>query len=187
MTTAAVLLAAGAGSRFSGETHKLLAALDGRPVLAHALDAVLAAGLDEVIVVTGAVDVAHLLPAAVHPVHNEDWAAGQAGSLQRAVAAAAERGHDAVVVGLGDQPRVPAEAWRRVAEADSPIAVATYAGRRRNPVRLHRSVWPLLEVAGDEGARTVMRAHPELVVEVVCDGDPLDVDTVADLDRLHGR
>ena len=184
-TVAGVLLAAGAGRRFEGDTHKLLAALVGRPVLAHALEAVLAAGFDEVIVVSGAVDVAHLLPAGVRLVHNPDWAAGQAGSLQRAVAAAAQRGHDAVVVGLGDQPRVPAGAWRRVASSPSPIAVATYGGRRRNPVRLHRSVWPLLETGGDEGARTVMKAHPELVVEVPCDGDPLDVDTVDDLDRLQ--
>lgn len=185
VTVAAVLLAAGAGSRFGGGTHKLLAELDGRPVLTHALDAVLAAGFDEVIVVDGALDVSHLLPAGVHRVHNEAWADGQAGSLLRAVEAAGERGHEAIVVGLGDQPRVPAAAWRRVASSSSPIAVATYGGRRRNPVRLHRSVWPLLETVGDEGARTVMRAHPELVVEVPCEGDPLDVDTVADLERLR--
>ena len=106
MTVAAVVLAAGAGSRFSGPTHKLLADLDGRPVVCHALDAVVAAGFDEVIVVDGAVELTALVPAGVTLVHNPDWAQGQAGSLRRAVAVAAAAGHEAVVVGLGDQPRV---------------------------------------------------------------------------------
>ncbi len=185
MTVAAVLLAAGAGSRFSGTTHKLLADLDGRPVLCHALDAVLAAGFDEVIVVEGAVELSALVPVGVTLVHNPEWAQGQAGSLRLAVAAAAAAGHDAIVVGLGDQPRVTTEAWRRVAGCPSPIAVACYGTKRRNPVRLGREVWPLLPSDGDEGARTVMRARPDLVVEVACEGDPLDVDTVEDLQRLR--
>jgi len=186
VTVAGLLLAAGAGSRFAGATHKLLADLDGRPVVLHALDALLAAGLDAVIVVDGAVDLTAVVPAGVTLVHNDDWAAGQAGSLRAGVAAAAAAGHDAVVVGLGDQPRLTAEAWRRVAGTDSPIAVATYGGRRRNPVRLGREVWPLLPDDGDEGARVVMRQRPELVVEVDCSGEPLDVDTVEDLRRLGG-
>ncbi len=185
MTVAAVVLAAGAGSRFSGPTHKLLADLDGRPVVCHALDAVVAAGFDEVIVVDGAVELTALVPAGVTLVHNPDWAQGQAGSLRRAVAVAAAAGHEAVVVGLGDQPRVTTDAWRRVAACPSPIAVACYGTQRRNPVRLGREVWPLLPAEGDEGARTVMRGRPDLVVEVACDGEPLDVDTVEDLQRLR--
>lgn len=188
MTTAAVLLAAGGGSRFSGPTHKLLALLDGRPVVCHALDAVLACPFDEVIVVEGAVPLQAVLPpGAVTLLRNPAWADGQAGSLQVALRHAAAAGHDAVVVGLGDQPRIPAATWRAVADGSGPIVVATYGGRRRNPVRLAASVWPLLPAAGDEGARGVMRAHPELVTELDCDGDPADVDTVADLRHLRGE
>jgi nicotine blue oxidoreductase len=68
------------------------------------------------------------------------------------------------------------------------VAVATYGGKRRNPVLFARGVWPLLEgeLSGDEGARAVLGRYPELVTEVPCDdvADPADVDTVEDLRRL---
>ena len=87
------------------------------------------------------------------------------------------------MVGLGDQPCVGAGAWRAVAAVtDRPIAVASYGGERRNPVKLHRDVWSPLPMAGDEGARHVIAANPDLVREVACDGDPVDVDTVEDLE-----
>ncbi len=149
MTTTAVLLAAGGGTRFAGPTHKLLAMLDGRPVFRYALDHVVEAGLDGVVVVTGAaaLDIDDAVTSAITVVHNSRWQQGQAGSLQIGLAAAAATGSEFVVVGLADQPFIPASAWRAIAHAPSvaPIVVATYNGiRGPNPVRLHRSVWPQL-------------------------------------------
>jgi molybdenum cofactor cytidylyltransferase len=184
----AVLLAAGGGSRYEGDTHKLLALLDGRPVLVHALDALAASRL-EAVVVTGAADVDDLVPEGIGTVPNPEWAAGQATSVRAGIAEARRRGHDAIVVGLGDQPFVTAEAWRGVAGADATIAVATYDGHRGHPVRLGRGVWDLLPSTGDEVGRAVMRGRPELILEVPCDaGHPraqrtADIDTLEDLHR----
>jgi nicotine blue oxidoreductase len=182
VSTVAVVLAAGGGSRFRGDAHKLLAVVDDRPLYAHAVEAACVAGVGPVFVVTGAV--ALDLPPEVAEVRNPAWAQGIATSLQAGIVAAGAAGHDAVVVGLADQPGVLPEAWRLVAgDRRTPIAVATYGGGRGNPVRLAATVWPELPVTGDEGARLLMHRCPELVTEVPCPGSPDDVDTVEDLGR----
>lgn len=141
------------------------------------------AGLDEVVVVTGAVDLANVVTG-VTVLNNPGWARGQATSLRVALQWCDRHGYGSAVVGLGDQPLVPSSAWRQVAMAEGgPIVAATYGGRRRNPVRLDRAVWPLVPDEGDEGARVLMRQRPELVTEVACEGDPFDVDLVEDLNR----
>ena len=182
MSTAAVVLAAGEGSRFAGHTHKLLATFRGRPLWSWAVDAAVGAGLDATYVVTGAVDLVLEAPAVV--VRNDAWASGQATSLAAGVAAARTAGHDVVVIGLGDQPLIGPEAWKAVAAATAtPIAVASFSGQRRPPVRLAAEAWPLLPTSGDDGARVVMRARPDLVTVVPCTGEPVDIDTLEDLER----
>jgi CTP:molybdopterin cytidylyltransferase MocA len=182
MDVVAVVLAAGAGTRFTGPGHKLDARIGDRTVLDHAVDTAVAAGIGPVVVVT-ARQVTTVLPPTVVPVVNERWAEGQMTSLRAGIDAARDLGAAAVVVGLGDQPFVTAEAWRAVAEVDRPIAVATYDGRRGHPVRLGAETWDLLPAGGDEGARTLMRLRPDLVAEVPCEGSPIDIDTAEDLRR----
>lgn len=196
---AAALLAAGEGSRF-GALPKLTAKLRERPVVAWALESVVASGLSPVVVVlgreAGAVLSAALEDAPLTPeltvVGNDLWASGIASSLRAAITALdSVPGVEAVVVGLGDQPAVGAEAYRRLAgayDSGARLAVATYSGVRANPVMLARDHWDeALGLEGDEGARVLMRRHP--VVEVPCDGtgEPTDVDTPHDLAAMEAR
>lgn len=190
MSSAAVVLAAGAGDRFGADRgHKLLAPLDGRPVVSWAVGAAVEAcslgAFDEVIVVWGAVDLAVALGGMpVRLIEHRGWGGGQATSLHAGIRAAETAGHDAVVIGLGDQPAAGTDAWQAVAlAADGPIVVADYGGRLAPPVRLDRAVWPLLPKDGDVGARAIFDTSPQLVHHVPVDGDPADIDTVEDLQR----
>ncbi|MFM8857854.1 MAG: NTP transferase domain-containing protein [Actinomycetota bacterium] len=181
----AIVLAAGAGSRFSGDVHKLLAPLGGSTVIGSSLSNVLTAGFSKVIVVTGAASLpdALITDSRLLLVHNGRWSQGQASSLQVGIDAARTLGADAVVVGLGDQPFIEPEAWRRVAAAESPIAIASYAGRRGHPVKLDRSVWKELPAEGDFGARDLILMRPDKVSQVDCPGSATDIDTQEDLEQ----
>ena len=180
-----VLLAAGGGSRFGGLHHKLLTAVAGKTVYEWALQSALAANIGPVAVVWGSVELPrHEASEAVTYLHNEQWATGMASSVQRALQWANERGLQSVVIGLGDQPCIPPSAWTAVAHSTSPLAVATYAGVRANPVKLHAEFFALVPKTGDEGARSLLRSHPELVAEVPCTGSGIDVDHVEDIERV---
>ena len=188
----AIVLAAGAGSRFGGG--KLLAPLGGRTLIEATLNGLREAPVDETIIVVGSegerlrsVSTAY----GARVVENPCWAEGMSTSV-RAGLAACSPGSRAAVVALADQPLVGSEAVERLVEAfegGARVAVATYGGKQRNPALFAREVWPLLEreMSGDRGARAVLTRHPDLVTEVACDdvADPADVDTVDDLRRLQ--
>ena len=181
-----LILAAGAGRRF-GST-KQLAELRGRPLLAHALEAMLAAGLERVIVVLG--HDAEAIRArvdfgAAEVVIAEDWADGQAASLRRGLAAAGEA--DAVVITLGDQPFITPQVIRAALDQlDGYDAVrALYGDLPGHPVVLGRAV---LDAAGglrgDQGARELLadfRVHQWQAGHLA---SAVDVDTPEELQAL---
>jgi len=181
VTIAAVLLAAGGGTRFVGPTHKLLADYRGKPVVQWAVENALAAELDDLIVVTGAVDVRPVLPAGVTVLCNPHWQQGQATSLQTAIRHGWRAGYDAIVVGLGDQPLVPPATWQTIAQSGGPLVSAVMDGHRSPPMRIDKELWPLLPTVGDEGARALIRSRPDLLREIACPGHGLDIDTLEDL------
>ncbi len=188
---AAVILAAGESRRYGAP--KLLAALDGRPLLQHVLDAANASSCEDVIVVLG--HAADRILAGVQlgralAVMNCEYALGQSTSLRLGLRDA--RASDAIVVLLGDQPRVtPALVDALIARQRETRATAVMCashGRRSPPTLLHRDLWPELEtLSGDLGAREVLRGRDDVAtLEVMGDlGSLEDVDRPADLDALR--
>jgi CTP:molybdopterin cytidylyltransferase MocA len=180
-----VILAAGGGTRFAGATHKLLTMVAGKSVFEWALEHAIAARVGPVAVVYGAVT---LPPAparqSVTYIHNEHWQSGMASSVHCGLSWAVDHGLTSVLIGLGDQPCIPPSAWQAVAASPSPLAVATYNGVRANPVKLHAEFFSRVPATGDEGARSLLRAYPELVTEVPCKGSGIDVDRIEDIDRV---
>lgn len=185
MKVAAVVLAAGDGTRFSGGIPKLLVEIDGVPLIERAVLPAVEAGFDHVLVVTGAVDLSAAVPPGVELVSNQRWSEGQATSLQAGIERARELGCAAVVVGLGDQPYITAADWRGVAQADrTPLAAADRGDHLGTPVRIAAECWPELPIRGDVGARVLLARRPDLVTPVACVGRSDDVDTVEDLAGL---
>jgi nicotine blue oxidoreductase len=103
-------------------------------LVAWALEHIGAAGLDEIFVVVGPVELRDMLGTEV-VVHNPDWASGLASSLHAGVAEAERRGHDVVVVGLGDQPLVPPSAWSAPPTARSPWLASPIIPPHRSGLR----------------------------------------------------
>jgi molybdenum cofactor cytidylyltransferase len=189
---AALVLAAGRGSRFGGDAPKPLARLGRRTLLAHAVAAASASGLRPVVVVVGyrGEEVAAAAGTLAEIVENPDWEEGMAASLRAGLAAVLpDPTISAVAVALADQPRVGPEAYRRLStahRAGADLAVATYDGERGHPVLIGRSHWAeAMKLTGDEGARALLADHP--VESVACDdtGAAVDIDTPADLEALE--
>ena len=184
----AILLAAGAGSRFGGG--KLLHPLeDGVAIAAHAARNLIAAGLAVTAVVRpGDFPVAELLEQEGCAVTVCPAAAqGMGVSLAHGVSVTRDAGGWIVV--LADMPRIRPDTIRRVAqalEAGAEIVAPAYQGDRGHPVGFGRRFRHELEaLIGDSGARAVVQRNQALVRLIDCD-DPgilLDIDRRSDLTR----
>jgi nicotine blue oxidoreductase len=183
------VLAAGLSERFGGDVPKPLAEFAGRPLATYAFAAAGAAGYAHLVAVVSNERVAALVPEGFEVVWNHDPGRGISSSVHTAIRALTPYQEvTAVVIGLADQPLVGAEAYRRLAAHDAPLAVAIYNGTRGNPVRIGREHWEeALTITGDQGGRALFRRHD--VAEVPCDdtGSPADIDTPADLVRLESQ
>ncbi|MEA2621121.1 MAG: molybdenum cofactor cytidylyltransferase [Chloroflexota bacterium] len=195
MRFAALVLAAGEGSRFGG--HKLLAQLDGLPILQHVLDAVAAAGPSVTIVVLGA-DAPELErriqwrdeARVVNPAPARGLSSSLSLGVSTVLAAAGAESLDSILVVLGDQPRTRTAVIHALieAETDRPMVVPRFGDGARNPVLLLPDAWPLAARAtGDRGLGAFIDAHPDLVLELPMSGTNPDVDTPADLRELEAE
>lgn len=182
-----VVLAAGTGSRFGGT--KQLTIVDGKPLAQHAIDALVEAGVDELVVVTGhdAVRVASglTLPPDVRVVYNGAFRDGQATSLAAALHVLDDESEAAVVL-MADQPGITADVIRALVDrfrATRKQVVRALYEDGPGPSLLSREIYAEAgHLHGDVGARVLIASHPEWVEEVAIDGPaPPDVDTPDDL------
>jgi len=190
---AAIVLAAGESARM-GRPKQLLP-IDSRPMVRHVTEVVVATGLDQVIVVTGAhataVEAA-LAGLPVELVRNESWSAGMSSSMHRGLRAL-RPGIQAVLIVLGDQPALTADLLQSLVEryraTRAPIVAPAFRGQRGNPVLFDRALFPeLLGVQGDRGGRALVVRYQDRMEHVEVD-DPaafMDIDSPQDYDGLLG-
>ena len=189
--SAALVLAAGRGARFGGG--KLLARLDGRPVLQHVLDLAHAEGLEPVVVVLGA-DADELTRACRW--RNEDIVVnpspddGLSSSVRLGLVGLTDTSAERALVLLGDQPwLLPGQLEPLLgASSDRPLVVPRYHGVPGAPVLVDRSAWPLAaELRGDRGFSQLFATHPEHVAYIDVPGTNPDIDTPSDLETAREK
>ena len=192
-----VLLLAAGQSRRMGGPNKLLAEIDGVPMVARVAQRLLASRSRPIIAVLGnqadAVDAA-LGKLPVERVRNPDFAAGLSTSLKRGIATLPPE-LDGVIVCLGDMPLISGRHLDRLIAAFNPlegrtIIVPTRRGKRGNPVLWSKRFFAqMTELAGDVGAKHLIGEHADLVAEVEMDDDAVlvDIDTPEALDALRQK
>jgi molybdenum cofactor cytidylyltransferase len=191
---AAIVLAAGASSRMAPRHKLLVQGPDGRAMAARVVDHLLASSARPILVVTGHREPeirAALAGRDVRFVHAERHAEGLAESLKAGLAALPEEAAAALIC-LGDMPLVSSAAIERIIAAYDPdegrsIVVPTHDGSYGNPVLWDRRHLPeLMELTGDQGARSLLKRHVEEVTEVAMEDDGVlrDFDTPESLETL---
>ena len=192
----ALLLAAGQSRRMGGP-NKLLAEVDGAPMVAYVARRLLASRARPIIAVLG--NQADTVEAAlgklpVERVRNPEFAGGLSTSLKRGIAALPPDLEGALIC-LGDMPLISGRHIDRLIAAFNPlegraIIVPTRRGKRGNPVLWSKRFFPeMAELAGDVGAKHLIGEHAELVAEVEMDDDAIlvDIDTPEALEALRQR
>ena len=188
---AGIVLAAGLSRRMGRP--KVLLPLEGRPVVRHVVENLIAARLAPIIVVTGTEHRAIETALAGLPVTlalNAHPESGQASSIRVGIAALPPTAR-AAVVALGDQPFVAPEVIARLLgtreRTGKAIVAPRYRDGRGNPVLFARETFAEIEqLTGDQGARSVIERDPSRTAIVDFDRPmPQDVDTPEDYARLR--
>lgn len=180
----AVVLAAGMGTRMGAA--KQLLPFRGKSLLEHVLDSLRATEAAEIVLVLGfaAEEIRQRVPLdAAKVVLNDAYREGMASSLRAGIASVDPTSEAALIV-LADQPFVRPDTMNRLIAETHTVAIPTYKGKRGNPVRIGRRLFPrALRLSGDTGCRALFSAHADEIAEIPVD-DPgilIDFDTQADV------
>ncbi len=191
-----MILAAGRSTRM-GAVNKLLAEVDGVPMVRRVAETVGSAALDPIIVVLGheadAVRAA-LDGMSVRFVENPDYADGMGTSVARGIEAIPDPVEGAMVV-LGDMPWIDARHLDALVDAFAPedgrgICAPVVDRKRGNPVLWAARYFPQLRALdGDVGARRLLAEHEDDLCEVAVEGGGVlrDVDTPEALDQVQAK
>jgi molybdenum cofactor cytidylyltransferase len=193
--TAGIILAAGESTRF-GRPKQLLRLKD-RCLIEWVLDAALNSELSTIILVLG---YAHhkirqtlaekLRHAKLQIEVNRHYQKGQSHSLQIGLSRVINT-FPAVMFLLADQPLVDAATINclltKFWSAGKDICVPTFHGQKGAPSIFRKSLYPqIMKITGDIGARSIIGAHPDRVLEIEIKNPHffLDIDTPEDLKRI---
>ena len=188
------IILAGGQSRRMGSKNKLLALINGKPMVKLIAENILNSRVQTVTVVTGfqAQSTKKALDGlTLNFVNNRDFESGLSSSLTTGVASTPEN-CSAIMICLGDMPKITKKHINKLIEAYDPtegraICVPTWQGKRGNPVLWgHQFLLEMMDLTGDFGAKDLIVKHSELVIEVEMDDESviLDIDTPEALDNL---
>ena len=193
MKNAAVIQAAGAGSRFHSNQYKLLTQVEGVPMILRALEPVLKAGFDDVVVVIGsnADEMKNVLvDYPVQIIENQNWIKGQSTSLSAGIRSI-KNSSDRVCLLLGDQPFLQADTLKAlISESDlypDQIIVPFYKEKRGNPIIVPSKFYDLLLelTQGDIGGKKLLETVGYHILNVNDAGIIRDIDTVEELKQYE--
>jgi molybdenum cofactor cytidylyltransferase len=190
----AIILAAGMSTRMG--QNKLLLSFKGKPLIAHAVDTLLASEVDEIVVVLGheAEKIrGQLQGKQVRLVQNPDYRDGLSTSVRVGVRAVSPQ-VEGIMIYLADQPLLePADlnyiikAFALAKQVNRSIVVPLFHGQRGNPVILNSSYREaILELVGDVGCKRLIKRYPDKVfgVEMETDHVVCDVDNIDDYEEV---
>jgi CTP:molybdopterin cytidylyltransferase MocA len=180
---AAIVLAAGAGTRMEGRIKQLLP-WRGSTLVEHAIALVIQSDASETLVVLGAhADAVQPVVAktGARSVVNPHWESGLAASIRAGLNALAPEITAAVFVNA-DQPYLTRQVIdaiiRHYRETGAPIIASVFAGKRSSPVLFDRAHFPeLANLRGEQGGRELLERHPVVRIEFDDARLGMDVDT----------
>jgi molybdenum cofactor cytidylyltransferase len=190
-----IILAAGSSERM-GKPKQLLP-YQGRSLIMHSVLVANEIKIGAPIIVTGAYDELirnELSTIEADVVHNPEWETGMASSIKTGLYFACQDGDlESVLITVSDQPFVSAKLYSAIInkklESKKQIIACRYEdGTVGVPVLFSRSMFnELSNLKGQEGARMIIRNHPDLVDIIDFPSGGIDIDTLEDYNNLANQ